>query len=205
MATTKVFQSLDLVENILSHFDELPHIAGVRYVDTIFNMAGKSLYAKKQSSNHSQVESRITILHKQIEDALMTDVSHYNIRRPIQYNVMMISMIHMLQDIYVIDWSSYLHMDMDQIWKDLIFLMKGTSEEYRFPNCIDTCKNFAGGQYMPDIHYLMSVYDTDRFKVTELKCIAKMKGIPNSSTMKRSKLVKLLVRSETDIYVYNTE
>lgn len=203
MAVAKVFQSLDLVETILNHFEDLPHVAGARYVSTLFNSVGKSIYDKKQKEHSSKVEAYKLAIHKQVEDNLVRcNLSPYNVRIPIQYNVTMIAMIHTLQDIYTEDWSSYVHSNMDQIWKDLIVLMKGVSEGYKFPNCIDTCKEFALGQYLEDIMSLMYVYDSNIFKVGELKSIAKMKGIRHASTMKRSKLVKLLTRPEDASYVY---
>lgn len=203
MAVAKVFQSLDLVETILNNFEDLPHVAGARYVSTLFNSVGKSIYDKKQKEHNSKVEAYKLAIHKQVDDNLMRrPLSPYSFGLQIQYNVTMIAMIHTLQDIYVEDWSSYVHSDMDQIWKDLIVLMKGVSEGYKFPNCIDTCKDFALGLYLGDIMSLMYVYDTNIFKVDELKSIAKMKGIRNASTMKRSKLVKLLTRPEDASYIY---
>jgi hypothetical protein len=203
MAVAKVFQSLDLVETILNNFEDLPHVAGARYVSTLFNSVGKAIYDKKQKEHNSKVEAYKLAIHKQVEDNLVRcNLSPYNVRIPIQYNVTMIAMLHTLQDIYTEDWSSYVHSNMDQIWKDLIVLMKGVSEGYKFPNCIDTCKEFALGQYLEDIMSLMYVYDSNIFKVGELKSIAKMKGVRNASTMKRSKLVKLLTRPEDASYVY---
>jgi hypothetical protein len=203
MAVAKVFQSLDIVETILNNFEDLPHVAGARYVSTLFNSVGKAIYDKKQKEHNSKVEAYKLAIHKQVEDNLVRcNLSPYNVRLPIQYNVTMIAMLHTLQDIYVEDWSSYVQSDMDQIWKDLIVLMKGVSEGYKFPNCIYTCKDFALGQYLGDIMSLMYVYDTNIFKVCELKSIAKMKGIRNASTMKRSKLVKLLTRPEEESYIY---
>lgn len=206
MAATKVFESFDLVENILTKIDDIPYIAGARYISKVFNEVGKSVYEKKHTAKSSEVKDYLFTIHNNVQKYIIDTgliADRYNISTVREYNIQMLSMLHVLHDIYVIDWTSYLHMDMDQFWKDLLIVDKGVSSFYRFPNCVETCKDFVGGEFLGDILSLLHVYNADIFTVAELKRIARMKGIPNCSGMKRSKLVKLLTHPEDDIYVYD--
>ena len=198
MAVANVFQSTDLVEKILNHIHDIHQIAGARCIDKTFNEIGKCVYEKKQEPIHSKIEGYKLAIYNMMQDKINDTTFTDSRMRTREYEIAMIAMIFVLHDIYNLDWTSFLHMDMDDLWKHLIILDKYASEKYSFPTCIQTCKHFGGEEYLEDIIFLLSVYNPDKFDATELKRIAGMNGIPKFTPEYLEKSIDML-------HVYNTD
>ena len=106
-----------------------------------------------------------------------------------------------LSKIYDVDWSYFVHTEMDGWFEivthlDVHYLGTYHNATYDHKNMLHRKR------IMEKIQPLIYIDNTNKYSVYWLKQFAIWKGVPKAFKMKRSQLVKCLTRPEDEIYYY---
>lgn len=190
-----VFNSVDILESIF-HIMTLPEVAGAAHINKMCNMVGKDVWMHKHIENDKKIAYWVKEA-RTIAQPFLDNKSHLT---PAQYLTAQKHVYTCLSEIYDVDWSYFVHTEMDG-WFEV--LTRLDAHYLGAHNATYDHKNMSNRRkIMEKIKPLIYIDNTNKYSVYKLKQFAAWKGVPKAFKMKRSQLVKCLTRPDDEVYFY---
>lgn len=193
MVASDVLADENLVGRIVGHLSA-PEVSALRTVSRTFDRVCRAVHLEKQRRALSMIQRYIDLYLRAVQPFCVQD--HYPTRREcIAANRLL---VHIVNSIYLIDWSAYVH------FPDIMdsFLLCAASFFWivKFVRPTERREYFRAFERVRPYMYLTDARSIPAVSV--LKTIARIKGVKRASTLRRSRLERLLTRPEGERYYH---
>ena len=182
MAAAQVFDSVDLMEVIMSKVAHSPFVAGLRYVNRTCDVVGRRLYQEMEKEPAEQLARVLSVFDFQ------KFITHRASDR--RKSIMLVEYIHGL---YLADWTYFVR---DITYMERMFYLASTYHRDRPCGIFEDRYEAIYDKIRPYLY----IENHQEYTVAELRKLAQFKGKIGTYKMNRGQLARYLRRPKDEVY-----